>query len=288
MAGAEIPNGWSALHWAAWRGDFHWLEQLLASAAAVDEKTIDGNTALFLAAYKGHKSIVQKLLIHKSDPSTACDLGEAPLHQSSYEGHTETIGLLIEAGADVNARSDNGTTPLHLAASNGQLASISLLLDAGASVFAIDEDGSTPGMIADENCYRDAAVILREQRSTFEKPDDETSSGQHIDFDPAMASIFPLEPASIRVHPHGYGCTGKSYALEALTECGREKFFMKTCRHSAVLEGKNMPAFVRLSKLLTYLKASSPLCNICKLSNHHSVHVPLAMAGCSIPETTGY
>lgn len=96
-----------------------------------------------------------------------------------------------------------------------------LLLRAGAYRSLVDDDGSTPGMIADENCYRDAAKMLGEQHSSYEKPQDRNGSGQQLSRDPAFTNMFPLTPQSIRITPYGYGCTGKSYALEALTPDGR-------------------------------------------------------------------
>ena len=69
------PDGTTALHWAAHRGDAAMIKLLIEAGAEVEKKNYFGITPLFLAC---------------------------------QEGSAETVGLLLEAGADPNSTISGG------------------------------------------------------------------------------------------------------------------------------------------------------------------------------------
>lgn len=124
------PDGWTALHLAAFFGAVESAELLLGAGADVDARSQNGmsNTPL-CAALAGR-------------------------------GVEAMIALLIARGADVNTRAGGGVTPLHLAASRGAISSIELLLTHGARLTATLETGQTPAVIARERGHEAAAAYL--------------------------------------------------------------------------------------------------------------------------------
>lgn len=106
----------------------------------------DGWTALHLAAFFGQKDCAQELL-NKGAPVNAHStnaMQNMPLHAAVAGNNPEVAQLLVERGADVNARQHGGWTPLHGAAQNGDLATVKALIDSGADANARAENKQSP------------------------------------------------------------------------------------------------------------------------------------------------
>jgi ankyrin repeat protein len=164
---AESGCDWSALHWAAVRGNVPLMELAISCGARVDARDRGGCTPLHLAArndrvhaasllvscgadldargdglctplhmaaYRGHASVMHVLIGLRADLTAQCNELRTPLHWAAHEGHCEAMRLLICCGADLNAAAGNCGTPLHLAAFKGQCAAMLLLIEAGADV----------------------------------------------------------------------------------------------------------------------------------------------------------
>ncbi|XP_049945338.1 ankyrin-1-like isoform X2 [Schistocerca serialis cubense] len=85
-----------------------------ADVAARDE--VFGFTALHFAAERGDAAVVRLLLSAASDPSGRDQWGWTPLHWAAQNGHAEAAAALLQAGADRGARADDdGSTPLDMA-----------------------------------------------------------------------------------------------------------------------------------------------------------------------------
>lgn len=134
---ATEPDGTTALHYAAHRGDLETVGTLLAAGAHVDAVTRYGVRPLALAAENGDAAVVRRLLTAGADPNGSQPGGETALLTAARTGDTETIRALIAHGADVDAREETRSqTPLMWAAVNGNAAAITALVAAGADVHA--------------------------------------------------------------------------------------------------------------------------------------------------------
>lgn len=144
---ARDKNGWSALHWAANKGELALARKLLELGA--DPKLRDSSrsrlTALHLAVQRAQADMVELLIDGGADLEAACArTGSTALHLSVERGSLELSRCLLELGADVEARDTRErSTPLHLAARVGSEDLIQLLLDYAAKVDARQAFGET-------------------------------------------------------------------------------------------------------------------------------------------------
>jgi uncharacterized protein len=123
----------------------------------------DGWTALHLAAFFGYASVVVRLLRAGASHSASSHnaQGNTALH-AALAGRQEmpVITALLAAGADAAGADVQGYTPLHLAASRGDQAASELLIACGATHNARTPDGKTPADIAREKGHVDLADWL--------------------------------------------------------------------------------------------------------------------------------
>jgi serine/threonine-protein phosphatase 6 regulatory ankyrin repeat subunit A/serine/threonine-protein phosphatase 6 regulatory ankyrin repeat subunit B len=161
-------NGWTALMWAAEKGDKEVCELLISKGADVNAKDKNGLTPLHLACWQEAKdsSASVKALLEAGANVKATDKdGWTPLHFAA-QSHAEVIALLLRAGADVNAASseENGRyTPIHVACwsdAKDSSSSVKALLEAGANVKAVDKGGRTALHWAAGNGYKDICELL--------------------------------------------------------------------------------------------------------------------------------
>jgi ankyrin repeat protein len=123
---------------AAALGDTGRLEALLASDPALARAwSPDGFTALHYAAFFGSSAAIRLLIGAGADleaPARNTEFAaEAhPLHSAVAAGRRENAQALLEAGADPNARQHGGFTPLMQAEQSGNLELAELLIEKGA------------------------------------------------------------------------------------------------------------------------------------------------------------
>jgi uncharacterized protein len=142
-------------------------ERLLDSADAVAAYSPDGFTALHLAAFFGKAEVARLLLEHGAgvDVYTRNPFANQPLHAAAAGRHIEVCRVLLAAGADVNATQHGGYTPLHEAAQSGDVELSELFLSAGADAALLTDAGETPAQIAAAAGHADLADRLREVAS---------------------------------------------------------------------------------------------------------------------------
>ncbi|MCY4599514.1 MAG: ankyrin repeat domain-containing protein [Acidobacteria bacterium] len=134
---AGLPDGTTALHWAAYRDDIDAVELLVAAGAAVGAANRYGATPLSLAADAGYGAVVERLLAAGADANTALPGGETTLMTAARTGNLQSVAALVAAGADVNAAEETrGQTALMWAAGEGHAGVIRVLLEAGADLHA--------------------------------------------------------------------------------------------------------------------------------------------------------
>ena len=139
-------------------------EALEADAASASAFSPDGFTALHFAAFFGKPEAARLLLEHGAgvDVYTRNPFANQPLHAAAAGRHIEVCRILLAAGADANATQHGGFTPLHEAAQNGDAEMTELFLSAGADASARADDGKTPAEMAAAAGHADLASRLRE------------------------------------------------------------------------------------------------------------------------------
>ena len=172
---AKANDGWTPLHWAAWKSHKEIAELLLANGADVNAKNdvgdtpldywaemnTEGETADLLRKHGGKKGEELKggepvAVASQAKPSTA-KAPDISIHDAVESGNIEVVKQHIAAGVDVNAKDAEGWTPLHVAAKNGHKEIAELLIAKSANVNAKNDFGRTP---------LDLATVLRRDTET--------------------------------------------------------------------------------------------------------------------------
>ncbi len=166
-------NGWTPLHFAAFKGDLEVLELLLSKGVPTDCRDKRNKwTPLHYAAAHGHSRLVAPLIKAGADPNAISGPDcNTPLHiavamvyppgyfashqgetdfigsqadlQKVLQGHPETASELLKHGADPNKPSGQGRLPLHLVAEIGDIACAEILIERGADLNARGAQQST-------------------------------------------------------------------------------------------------------------------------------------------------
>ncbi len=131
--------------------------------AGADDHSPDGFTALHLAAFFGHADVARELIARGAtlDVQAKNDMSVTPLHSALAGRHNAIAIALIDAGANVNAVQQGRWTPLHAAALHGDVDMVTRLLGAGADKRAATDDGTTPADLAASSGHMAVAVMLR-------------------------------------------------------------------------------------------------------------------------------
>jgi ankyrin repeat protein len=133
LAQAFSPDGFTALHYAAFFGQPQVAQALLAAGAAPNAQARNAMQVfpLHSAVAAGQRAIVALLLEHGADPNTRQQGGWTPLQGAAHLGDAEMVRLLLEHGADRAAINDEGKTALEAARADGHAHLFDLLrLDA--------------------------------------------------------------------------------------------------------------------------------------------------------------
>jgi ankyrin repeat protein len=142
-----LPDGATALHWAAQNGDVETVDLLLQAGANRNAQDRYGFTPLYFGSANGNAAIVRKLLDRGADANAADADGETALMTATRAGDLDTIKALLQHGAKVNAR-DKVTqqSALMWAARANNLAATQLYIEYGAEVNAATRKGKTPAV----------------------------------------------------------------------------------------------------------------------------------------------
>ncbi len=134
---AAMPDGTTALHWAALHDDVELASRLLQSGAKPDAANDYAVTPLYLACPNRSAAMIKALLQAGADANIELLSGESVLMNCARTGATEAIMLLIDAGADVDhAEPENGQTALMWAAAVGHADIVDRLVRSGADIHA--------------------------------------------------------------------------------------------------------------------------------------------------------
>jgi ankyrin repeat protein len=110
----------------------------------------DGFTALHLAAFFGADGSAETLIAAGAAVNAVShnDMRVAPLHSAAAGGHAAICRALVANGADVNATQRDSFTPLMAAAESGDDELVDLFLGAGADPAARLDDGRIAADVA--------------------------------------------------------------------------------------------------------------------------------------------
>ena len=138
-------------------------ERLLDDPGAASAFSPDGFTALHFAAFFGKAEAAKVLLEHGAsvDVYTRNPFANQPLHAAAAGRHIEVCRVLLAAGADVNATQHGGFTPLHEAAQHGDAEMTELFLSAGADPSSLTDAGETAADLAAAAGHADLAGRIR-------------------------------------------------------------------------------------------------------------------------------
>ncbi len=179
-AGADVNaghgDGFTALHWAALKGNREIAEMVLYAGARTESRTrIGAHTPLMVAAKTGSSEIVRLLTEAGAQVDAVTTNGTTPLMLAAAAGDLEAMNLLIDAGASPWSRENaNGQTPLHFAAAGGRTEAVNLLLAAGAEHCATTDIFDA---VASENAIR-AEMIKKYRRGRSEEESEAMPGGK--------------------------------------------------------------------------------------------------------------
>jgi ankyrin repeat protein len=160
-ANEQLPDGTTALQWAAYVDDADAVKQLLAARADPNLANAEGATPLWLVAESGDITIASALLEAGAKPDAALPSGETVLMRAAWGGNLEVVRLLLAHHADVNKKeSEKGQTALMWAIAQKHTDVADALIKAGADVQALSKAGFTPLLFAARFGATDAVPLL--------------------------------------------------------------------------------------------------------------------------------
>jgi ankyrin repeat protein len=134
---SPLPDGTTALHWAAHSNATELARLLIDAGANANAANRYGETPLSLAVTTGNPALAAMLLKAGADPNTTVGDGETILMMAAQAGNAETIKALVTYGANVNAAEKwQGQTPLMYAAIQNNADAVRLLAEVGADINA--------------------------------------------------------------------------------------------------------------------------------------------------------
>lgn len=124
---AQMWNGWTALHEAAFRGNTSVIKRLLQEGASVDAKDDYDIQPVFTAAQYGHVECLKILLEAGADANSRATDEATALYIASQENYPECIKVLLSHGARTDLKVGGYATPLHVAAWRGNIRCMEIL-----------------------------------------------------------------------------------------------------------------------------------------------------------------
>ncbi len=162
------------LHEAAALGRNERLTALLQVGTwAIDTLSPDGWTALHLAAFFGYEPAIRQLLAAGADAGLWARGFEhnLPLHAACAGGgaNQNAAIALIGASSDIDAKQGGGWSALMLAAGNGVRETVEALLAAGADGTTMNDQGQNAADVAKARGHDAVAAVLDEWRRVAPK-----------------------------------------------------------------------------------------------------------------------
>jgi ankyrin repeat protein len=171
-------NGWTALHHAAFKGDFEASVELIKNGANVNAYSTMMKTPLHLAAFYNHPEIINLLvesganlqglsndefLQYSTNKHSICFENVAPLLLAAKRGNIECFELLLKLKAYFYTTDIRNWNCLHYATYHGHLEMIRLILRLDYEQNVLRNMENTQGMIPKYLCGSLKAQLLYEE-----------------------------------------------------------------------------------------------------------------------------
>lgn len=130
--------------------------------ANIEAKDDDGWTLLHYAAWKGRKEIV-KFLVNEKKANINARInsdGKKPIHAAAKKGYKEIVEFFLSKGIGVDDADNDKWTSLHYAAAYNHLELCEFLLGQHANVEAKNKDDKTPLDLARERNHMEIISSL--------------------------------------------------------------------------------------------------------------------------------
>lgn len=156
----HLPTvGASALHAAAWDGNYAVLEFLLKEGQKVDTKGGQGLTVL-MATLMRHNVQALRAVFQGSSIVQLNKVVDCRKEDAERLEHTlKVVKLLLQHGADLEARDDSGKTALYLATNDELFEVAKLLVERGARLDARDSSGRSLLLACLQNSPSKSALV---------------------------------------------------------------------------------------------------------------------------------
>jgi ankyrin repeat protein len=162
----QTEQGFTALHYAAYRGNIEIINKLVENDAEVEVTNKRGLNVLHMAAQGNQPNALvyfkEKFSI---EIQSVDDLGSTPLHWACYTGSETSVMFLLSWPQNINAQDREGLTPLHLAVMSERSRIIKKLLQKGACKKIKDSKGRTPYDLAVTKNKFSIVDMLKDQSS---------------------------------------------------------------------------------------------------------------------------
>ena len=160
---ARNNDGLTAIHFAAYKGNYKILQELQRFGADIKALTPTKQNVLHLAA-QGDKAETFIFFESAFDINFRDEKKSTPLHWASYMNSESIVTyLLAQKGIEIDPVDENGQTPLHLATAYGNTRIVKKLLRAGADRRIVNNKGEIALKIAQDNEFRNIEKLLNDQ-----------------------------------------------------------------------------------------------------------------------------
>ncbi|WP_264735341.1 ankyrin repeat domain-containing protein [Wolbachia endosymbiont (group A) of Rhinocyllus conicus] len=163
-------QGYTPLHYAAWRGRLEVAKFLIEEYANSIFKYNNGSTLPCDAPLSNHFHIIKCSIGEKDILEIKDNSGRVPLHCAASNGKLDVVKYFIdEEKVDVNIKDNGYWTPLHWASWGGHLDIAKYLVDKRANINAKDKGSKIPLNVAIDQKHNDVVKYLEQAQLDLDK-----------------------------------------------------------------------------------------------------------------------
>ena len=156
-------EGFTAVHYAAQKGNLDLLKLIKASGANIHAQTKNGFSSIMSASRGTGDSGTVKWLIEQDIDVNHCDKkGFTAVHNAAQKGNLDVLKLLKASGANIHAQTMSGDNSIMLASiGTGDCDTVRWLIEQGVDVNHCNKEGCTAIHKAAQNSKLDVLKLLK-------------------------------------------------------------------------------------------------------------------------------